>query len=112
MRWLSPPDKVPEPRARVRYSSPTLTRKPSRSLISRKMRRAISFCLALRMVSRPANHAWAAEMDKAAASVMVRPPSLTARASGLSLWPPQTSQGAVVWNLDNSSRTQALSVSL
>ena len=42
MRWLSPPDKVPEARDRVRYSSPTFFKKPSRSLISFRMRWAIS----------------------------------------------------------------------
>ena len=44
MRWLSPPDSVPEPRASVRYSRPTSTRKRSRSRISFSMRTAISFC--------------------------------------------------------------------
>ena len=37
IRWLSPPDRVPEARDKVRYSSPTLCRKPSRDLISFKM---------------------------------------------------------------------------
>ncbi len=43
MRWLSPPDRVPEARDRVRYSSPTLRRKPSREWISFKMGAAIIF---------------------------------------------------------------------
>ena len=42
MRWLSPPDSVAEPRDSVRYSSPTLERNPSRSLISFRIERAIS----------------------------------------------------------------------
>ena len=34
IRWLSPPESVPAERDRVRYSSPTLLRKPRRDLIS------------------------------------------------------------------------------
>ena len=47
MRWLSPPDSVPDARASVRYSRPTSTRKRSRSRISFRMRTAISFCCLL-----------------------------------------------------------------
>ena len=41
IRWLSPPDKVPEERNNVKYSKPTLCRNPSRSVISFKIRSAI-----------------------------------------------------------------------
>ncbi len=41
MRWLSPPERVAALRLRVRYSRPTLLRKPSRDLISFRMRSAI-----------------------------------------------------------------------
>ena len=34
IRWLSPPDRVPASRLRVRYCKPTERRKPSRLLIS------------------------------------------------------------------------------
>ena len=41
MRWLSPPERVAAERLRVRYSSPTLRRNPSRERISLRMRSAI-----------------------------------------------------------------------
>ena len=42
MRWLSPPDREAAARFRVRYCRPTDWRKPSRLLISFKMRAAMS----------------------------------------------------------------------
>ena len=42
MRWLSPPERVPAERLRVRYWRPTDWRKPRRLLISLRMRSAMS----------------------------------------------------------------------
>ncbi len=87
MRWLSPPDNVPEARDRVRYSSPTFCKKPSRSLISFRMRSAISLWLGVSSASMPENHCNASAIDRRATSLMLRPPILTASASGLSRAP-------------------------
>ena len=109
MRWLSPPDSVPAVRDRVRYSSPTSTRNCNRSLISLRMRRAISRCLGVRLSSSAANQRAASAIEKRVTSPMCRPPILTHSASGLSRWPLQLSHAAVLWNLPSSSRSQALS---
>ncbi len=111
MRWLSPPDSVPEERASVRYSSPTLTRKPRRSLISLRMRAAISRCFGASFAERPENHAAARSIDISATSPRCSPSILTASASGLSRCPPQAEQGREDWKRPSSSRSQALSVS-
>ena len=84
MRWLSPPDSVPEARASVRYSSPTSTRNLSRSRISLRIRTAISFCLEVRRLGSSANHSPARLTDISETSPMCRPPTLTHKASGLS----------------------------
>ncbi len=97
MRWLSPPDRVPEERIRVRYSSPTFFRKPSRSLISFRMRSAISRWLGVSSASMPLNHVAASEIDRAAAWLMCLPATLTASASGFSRSPPHTSQVFSFW---------------
>ena len=97
MRWLSPPDKVPEARDRVRYSSPTFCRKPSRSLISFRMRWAISRWLGVSSASMPENQCNASEIDSRAISLMLRPPILTASASGFSRSPWHTSQVRALW---------------
>ena len=112
MRWLSPPDSVPEARARVRYSSPTSTRKVSRSRISLRMRLAISFCLEVSWPGRASNQARASFTDRAVASPMSEPPIFTARASGLRRLPPQAAQGVSLMKREISSRAQSLSVSL
>ena len=44
IRWLSPPERVPALRERVRYPRPTDWRKPSRDLISFRIRSAIRCC--------------------------------------------------------------------
>ena len=111
MRWLSPPESVPELRDRVRYSRPTLTRKPSRSLISFRMRPAISICLALSRSGRPANQSRAPAIDICAASPACISATRTASASGLRRKPLHAEQGATVWYLLSSSRTQLESVS-
>ncbi len=95
MRWLSPPDRVPEFRFRVRYSSPTSLRKPSRSLISRRMRWAISLCLSDRWLSSSRNQAPALAIDISVVSLMCLPLILTASASGFRRAPPQASQTEV-----------------
>ena len=92
MRWLSPPDNVPEARDRVRYSSPTFCKKPSRSLISRRMRWAISCWLGVSSASMPENQVNASAIDSRATSLMFLPPILTANASGFSRSPWHTSQ--------------------
>ena len=83
MRWLSPPDSVPEARASVRYSSPTSTRNFSRSRISFRMRTAISFCCLLRCGGSAANHSPARLTDISDTSPMCRPAIFTHSASGL-----------------------------
>ena len=77
MRWLSPPDSVPAVRDRVRYSSPTSTRNCSRSLISFRIRWAISRCFGVRLSSSAANQRAASAMEKRVTSPMCRPPTLT-----------------------------------
>jgi len=111
MRWLSPPESVPEARASVRYSSPTSTRNLSRSRISLSTRTAISFCLALSASGNCVNHSPARLTDMSATSPMWRPPTRTHSASGLSRWPLQAAQGMSVKYLAISSRAQSLSVS-
>ena len=94
IRWLSPPDRVPEARDKVRYSSPTLCRKPNRDLISFKMGAAIIFS---RSVS---SRAWinskASVTDLSQKALMLMPPTVTARLSGESRWPWHSSQGTAL----------------
>ncbi len=82
MRWLSPPESVPEARARVRYSSPTSTRNRSRSRISLSTRVAISVCLGLSRFGSSVNHSPARFTDISDTSPMCAPPTLTHSASG------------------------------
>ena len=93
MRWLSPPDSVPEARPSVRYSSPTSTRKVRRSRISFRIRTAISFCFGDRLDGSSANQRSAALTESAVASPMSKPAILTASASGLRRRPWQATQG-------------------
>ncbi len=97
MRWLSPPDNVPDARDRVRYSSPTFCKKPSRSLISRRMRWAISRWLGLSSASMPENQSRASAIDSRATSLMLRRAIFTANASGFSRSPSHTSQVRALW---------------
>ena len=96
MRWLSPPESVPAVRDSVRYSNPTSTRNCSRSLISFRMRRAISRCFGVSISSSAANQRAASAMERRVTSPMCEPPTLTQSASGFSRWPPQLSQAAVL----------------
>ena len=94
MRWLSPPDKVPEARDRVRYSSPTLCKKPSRDLISFKMGAAIIFSRSFS--SRPSTNSRASVTDLSQKALMLMPPTVTARLSLESRWPWHSSQGTAL----------------
>ena len=111
MRWLSPPESVPEARPSVRYSSPTSTRNLSRSRISLSTRTAISFCLGVRSFGSSVNHSPARFTDSSAISPMWRPAIFTHSASGLSRLPLQAAQGMSVKYFAISSRAQSLSVS-
>ena len=86
-------------------------RKLSRSLISLRMRCAISRCLAVSFASSAPNQAPAWAIDRRATSEMLSRSILTASASGFSRSPRQVSHGLADWYFDSSSRTQALSVS-
>ena len=98
MRWLSPPDRVPAWRLRVRYCSPTERRKPSRARISLRIWSAILIWVSLRvMVSRKPR---ASVMGFSQNSWMEIPPTVTARASLRSRLPPQSGQGD--WDMHSS----------
>jgi hypothetical protein len=112
MRWLSPPDKVPEARAKVRYSSPTSLRKESRSRISLRMRAAISFCFGVSFAGSSAAQAAAWRIESAVTAAISAMSILTASASGFSRLPPQVAQGVSDMKRAISSRAQSLSVSL
>ena len=62
IRWLSPPERVPALRARVRYPRPTDFKKPSRDRISFRMRSAISICCSVSV--RPSIHARASSTER------------------------------------------------
>ena len=94
MRWLSPPDSVPELRDSERYSSPTSFRKRSRSRISFRMRTAISFCLAFMCSGNASNQSRATRIDICVTSPMCSLSILTASASGFRRKPLQAGQGA------------------
>ena len=111
MRWLSPPDSVPEERDSVRYSSPTSTRNFSRSRISFSTRAAISPCCLFSCAGTAENHSPARLIDMSATSPMCSPPTLTHSASGLSRKPLQASHGTSWKYFAISSRAQSLSVS-
>ena len=94
MRWLSPPERVPEARDRVRYSSPTLCKKPRRDLISFKMGAAIIFSRSLS--SRASTNSNASVTDLSQKALMLMPPTVTARLSGERRWPWHSSQGTAL----------------
>ncbi len=70
---------------------PTLSRKASRSVISRTIRRAIARSVSV--ISRDSIHSAAARAERALYSAMLIPPTLTARLSGRSRAPPQSRAG-------------------
>ena len=79
MRWLSPPDRVPAPRDRVRYCRPTDWRKPSRLLISFKMRSAMRIWTSVSSRWSTKSRAWVTDLRQKAS--MSSPPTVTARDS-------------------------------
>ncbi len=110
IRWLSPPERVPEARERVRYSSPTLCRKPNRDLISFIMGAAIMLSRSVR--ARASTNSRASVTDLSHSSLMLRPPTVTPRLSGESLRPWQASQGTALIYPSISSLIQLEEVSL
>ena len=94
MRWLSPPERVPEDRDRVRYSRPTLCKKPSRDLISFKMGAAIIFSRS--ESSKLSTNSKASVTDLSQNWLMFSPPTVTARLSLESRWPWHSSQGTAL----------------
>ena len=95
MRWLSPPDSVPEARASVRYSRPDIDAgrsggRGSPSGCGRRSRSASSVELR-RQVAEPADARRAPRAPST--SPMSEPAIFTASASGFRRLPPQASQG-------------------
>ena len=70
---------------------PTLSRKLSRSVISRTISRAIARSVSF--ISSSRIHSPAARAERSLYSAMLRPPILTARLSGRSRAPSQAGQG-------------------
>ena len=102
MRWLSPPERVAEARERVRYSRPTLFKKPSRALISLRIWEAIMASRSER--ERFSTKARASVTDILQKSLMLSPPTVTARYSFLSRSPLQSGQGTALMTWVISSR--------
>ena len=109
MRWLSPPERVPAWRLRLRYSRPTLCKKPSRARISFRMRSAIMACLPSR--TRPSRNFSSSFTDRSVKSVMPMPPTVTALAVSFSRFPPQSGQGYSDIYCSSSVRMEGLCVS-
>ena len=91
IRWLSPPESVPEERESVKYSNPTLCKNPKRLLISLRIAAAI-------IVSRALSSKWltkskACATDFSQRSAILMPPTVTARLIGERGLPWQASQG-------------------
>ena len=70
---------------------PTLSRKVSRSVISRTISRAIARSVSV--ISSSSIHSPAARAERALYSAMLMPPTLTARLSGRSRAPSHSGQG-------------------
>ena len=70
MRWLSPPERVPDDRDNVRYSKPTSTKNISLSLISFRMLPAISSCFGVSVFGSAANHSFASKIENSPTSLM------------------------------------------
>ena len=81
----------------MRYSSPTSTRKRRRSLISFRIRWAISICLSLSWPDSEENQSRAGRIARTETSEMFLPAIFTASASGFRRAPPQTSHGVSDW---------------
>ena len=91
MRWASPPESVAAARSSDRYPTPTLSRKRSRSSISRRISRAMARSVSVS--SSWSNHSIVRRADMAVSWSMPRPPSLTARLSGRRRDPWHSGQG-------------------
>ncbi len=88
-----------------------MSRKPSRSLISFRMRAAISRCLGVSLGASSPNHFTASLMPNSVVWLMLRPAIFTASASGLRRAPLQVSHLLSCWKRSSSSRTHEESVS-
>src|SRR5687768_8950199 len=96
MRWASPPESDPAGRCNVRYSRPTLTRKPRREVISFRMRSEMARWRALSGVFGPDNFCDQSSdllIGHSVISKMFTSPTVTASASGRRRFPPQVGQG-------------------
>ena len=91
MRCASPPDSEPALRARVRYSSPTLLRKPSRERIS--LRISLAIISSVLFSFKFSKKSTSALTESAHSSLMFSPPTVTASDSFFSRRPPQVGQG-------------------
>ena len=109
--WLSPPESVAAARESVRYCRPTLARKCSRERISFIIMSAI-------IRSRTESFAGSSSMKArdfvtgmSQKSIIESPPTVTARASFLRRFPPQSGQGYSPRYCSYSSRMLWLCVS-
>ena len=98
-------------RERVRYCRPTLARKLRRERISLRMRSAIILSLAPSDAGRASMNSSSFVTGMAQKSIMDIPPTVTARASFLSLLPAQSGQGYSPRYSSYSSRMAWLCVS-
>jgi hypothetical protein len=104
IRCASPPDRVSALRSKVRYSSPTSTRKRSRSFTSFRTLTAIwPLCPSIFRDSKNRN---TASTGMAVTSGSERPPTKTCRAAKVSRVPPHAGQGVCPRNFASSSRTR------
>ena len=109
MRWLSPPESVPAVRSSVRYSSPTFSRKASRSRISRRSRSAINrSCFPS---DKCVKNCTACETESEQTFGSGVAPTKTERASGRSRAPAQAAHAVLLMYWRSPSRTRSLSVS-
>ena len=97
IRWDSPPDRLPDCRDKVKYSSPTLFKNCRRVIISFKILCAISRFCGESCSSTLPNHCKAFLIDISEACIISKPQILTAKASGFKRLPPQASHGAADW---------------
>ena len=111
MRWLSPPERVAAARERVRYCSPTLARKFSRERISLSILSATTMSRAESCEGRASTNSRARVTGREQKSMMLSPPTVTARASFFNRLPPQSGQGYSPMNCSYSSRMDWLCVS-
>ena len=109
MRWASPPDSVAAARSIDRYPTPTFSRNDSRSLISRRMSRAIRWSWS--DSSSSFSQVRARRTESAQNSWIGVPATSTARDSGLRRAPWQSGQGRSVMNSSIFSLAKSDSVS-